>query len=376
MLPADTQVVSVDDHVIEHRTVWEDRLPARFREQGPKNIRDGEGRDVWMFEGRPYLTVGLNAVVGKEPKDFATDPASYEDMLSGCYEINERIADMDTDGVHAQLCFPNFPGFAGSTFFAANDKDLATACVSAWNDFMIDEWCAYAPDRQIPLALVPYWDIDATVQEAQRIIDRGAKAVSFNEAPHTVGLPSFHSKHWDRLFAVLQEGNVPMCLHFGSGGAPGVAPDGPSTALIAQYGLNSVQCTVELLNSRMFERFPKLRIAMSEGGIGWIPYIIERCEYVWDRHRYHSGMDDAIRPGDIFRDHIFGCFIADDAGLANLDRIGVDNVMFESDYPHSDSNWPNSRKRLEVSLADIPDDDARKIAELNARRLFNFPRLS
>jgi predicted TIM-barrel fold metal-dependent hydrolase len=375
MLPDDVQVVSVDDHVIEHRTVWQDRLPAKYRDAGPRSERTEHGHDVWTFEGRAYPTIGLNAVAGKPPEQYNVDPLRYEDMLDGCYDIAARIVDMDVDGVHAQLCFPSFPGFAGSTFFAADDKALANACVSAWNDFILDEWCSYAPGRQIPLALVPYWDIDATVAEATRTIARGSKAISFIEAPHSVGLPSFHSDHWDPLFAVLAEAGVPLCLHFGSGGPPPVAPGGPSTALIAMYGLNSVQCTVELLNSRIFERFAGLRIAMSEGGIGWIPYVVERCEYVISRHQFHAGMHDAKRPADIFREHIFGCFIADDAGLANLERIGVDNVMFESDYPHSDSNWPHSRTRLAASLANVPDDLARKVAEDNARRLFNFPRV-
>jgi predicted TIM-barrel fold metal-dependent hydrolase len=372
VLTSDVQVISVDDHVIEHANVWQDRLSSKFREAGPRIVRDEQGRDVWVFEGRDYLTVGLNAVAGKDPLQYASDAISFDDMLPGCYDINARIGDMDLDGVHAQLCFPNFPGFAGSTFFGATDKDLAAACVSAWNDFMLDEWSAGAPGRQIPLGLVPYWDIDRTVAEIKRITALGTRAISFIETPHAVGLPSFHSTHWDPMYAAMQDAGIPLCLHFGSGGAPTVAPGGPSTALIATYGLNSVQCTIELLNSRMFERFPGLRVAMSEGGIGWMPYVVERCDYVWERHRYHSGMDDAMRPSEIFRKHIFGCFISDDAGLANLELIGTDNVMFESDYPHSDSNWPHSRKRLEQSLLNVPDDQAHKVAELNARRLFNF----
>jgi predicted TIM-barrel fold metal-dependent hydrolase len=115
-------------------------------------------------------------------------------------------------------------------------------------------------------------------------------------------------------------------------------------------------------------------VALSEGGIGWMPYILERCDYTWERHQYYTGMSDARRPSDIFRDHIYGCFIYDDAGLENIDRIGEDNIMFEGDYPHSDSNWPNSRKMLAESLRNIPDDQCRKLAEDNARKLYRFPR--
>jgi predicted TIM-barrel fold metal-dependent hydrolase len=373
-LQDDVQVVSVDDHVIEHRDAFRDRMPEKFKERGPNSITTPEGWDVWMIDGVPHPSIGLNAVAGKDRKDYGLEPTAYTDMRSGCYTVADRIADMDVDGIHAQLCFPSLPGFGGSTFFAMPDKELATACVSAWNDFIIDEWCAGMPGRQIPLALVPFWDIDATVAEAERIIGRGAKTISFTEAPHALGLPSYHTDHWDPFFAVLNEANVPLSIHFGSGGAPVVAAEAPFTTAIALFGLNSQMATIDLCNTRLFERFPNLKFALSEGGIGWMPYILERADYTWERHRFYTGMEDARKPSDIFRDHIFGCFIADDAGLQNVDLIGEDNIMFESDYPHSDSNWPHARKMLAESLAHLPDATCAKIAEGNARKLFNFPR--
>jgi predicted TIM-barrel fold metal-dependent hydrolase len=373
-LPADVQIVSVDDHVIEHANVWQDRLPQKYKEAGPKNIRDAAGNDAWWFEGESRYNIGLNAVAGKPREEYGMNPVSYDDMREGCYEPKARLADMDMDGIHAQLCFPSFPGFAGSTFFGAKDKELASACVTAYNDWMIDEWCGAMPGRQIPLALVPFWDIDATVREAKRVAERGAKGFSFTEAPHALGLPSFHTDHWDPFLAVAAEAGMPLSLHFGSGGAPAVAPGAPFTAAIALFGLNSQMCTIDLVNSRIFERYPTLKVALSEGGIGWMPYILERADYTWERHRYYTGMADASRPSELFRSNIFGCFIYDDAGLANIDRIGEDNIMFEGDYPHSDSNWPHAREMLEKSLANIPDAVCRKIAEDNARRVYNFPR--
>src|SRR6516165_7975546 len=161
-LPKDVQIVSVDDHVIEHPNVWQDRLPSKHKGAGPTNHKDDLGRDVWEFEGRRNYSIGLNAVAGKRREEFGLDPTSYSEMLPGCYDPDERVKDMDIEGVWAQLCFPSFPGFAGGTFFAADDKALARACVAAYNDWMIDEWCAANPGRQIPLALVPFWDIEAT----------------------------------------------------------------------------------------------------------------------------------------------------------------------------------------------------------------------
>lgn len=372
-LPADVQIVSVDDHVIEHPRVWLDRLPAKHREAGPQ-IVEVDGKQLWRLEGRLLPNIGLNAVAGKDPKDFGLEPVRYDEMLPGCFDIARRLEDMDTDGVHAQMCFPSFPGFAGSTFLAMEDKDLATLCVRAWNDFILDEWCAAAPGRMIPMVLVPLWDVAAAVAEVERTAANGAKAISFTESPHNIGLPSFHTDHWDPLLAAAQDAGMPLCMHFGTGGAPSTAPDAPFAVAIALFGMNSEFTTVDLLLSPVFHKFSRLRVALSEGGIGWIPYVLERTDYTWERHRWYTGVNTEVRPSDLFREHVFGCFIADEAGIEARDRIGVGNIMFEGDYPHSDSNFPHTRKKLEAVLQHVPDDEARLIAEGNARRVFDFPR--
>ncbi|HEU4687169.1 MAG TPA: amidohydrolase family protein [Vicinamibacterales bacterium] len=385
MLPSDAHLISVDDHVIEHGNVWQDRLPAKYKEVGPRIVEvtgttvDPLGNEhtgtqqTWELEGVRSPTIGLNAVAGKPKESIGLDPVRFDEMIPGCYDVKERVKDMDIDGVQAQLCFPSFPGFAGSTFMRVQDKDLAYECVKAWNDFILDEWCAYAPERFIPMVLVPWWDdVERCVAEVQRTAAKGAKAVSFTEAPHNLGLPSFHSDHWDRFLAATQDADMPLCLHFGSGGAPGVAPDANFAVAIALFGTNSAFAMTELLLSPVFHKFPQLRVALSEGGIGWMPWMVERIDYTWERHRHYTGCNPDVRPSELFRKHIFGCFIADEAGIQMRHTIGIDNIMFESDYPHSDCNWPNSRKMLAEVLIDVPDDEARKIAGLNARRVFNF----
>jgi len=373
-LPKDAKIISVDDHVIEHPRVFLDRLPAKWQDEAPRIEKLPDGNDTWIYEGRQSGNFALNAVAGKHPREFGMDPRSYDDMLPGCYDIAQRIRDMDIEGVWAQLCFPNFGGFAGSTFQAAKDKELAKACIVAYNDFILDEWCAYAPDRQIPLVMVPYWDIDASVAEIERTAAKGARSVTFLEAPHKLGLPSYHTDHWDRIFRVCEEAQLPLSMHFGSGGMPkGLAPDGDFFIGIALFGVNSMMATVDLLVSDVFYKFPGLKVALSEGGIGWIPYILERTDYSWGRHKYWTGVNPDKKPSELFREHVYGCFIADDAGIALRESIGIDNILFESDYPHSDSNWPHTRKLLEDALADVPDDEARKIVETNARTLYRFP---
>jgi predicted TIM-barrel fold metal-dependent hydrolase len=383
------QIVSVDDHLIEHPRVFQDRLPAKFKEAGPQ-IVEIDGKHMWKMSDVIYPTIGLNAVAGKKPEEYGMDPVRYEDMIPGCYDPVERVKDMDVDGIQAALCFPSFPGFAGGVFQRAADKDLAYECVKAWNDFNIDEWCASAPERLIPLAILPTWDIELCVAEATRVAAKGARTVTFPDSPVPLDLPSFHSDHWDPLWDVLEETGMPASLHFGSSsyvpgfsfsamraGMPGemVMPDAPFLVAIASFATNLMWTTIDLLYSKTFHKHPNLQISLAEGGIGWIPYILERTDQSWFKHRWYQDVDFDTKPSDLFRKHFWGCFIEDEFGVKNRDAIGVDRICLEIDYPHSDSTWPNSRKVAAEALKDVPDDEVTMIVETNARRMLNFPRL-
>lgn len=388
-LQDDMRLISVDDHVIEHATVFSDRLPTRFRDAGPRlitadrELRGGhilgevvvrEGEQTWVYEDRLYPQLALNAVAGLDPKEWlGREPTRYDQIRPGCYDPGARLADMDTDGIHAMLLFPTFPRFAGTTFLDAEDKSVALLCVQAWNDFIIDEWSGPAPGRFIPMMILPLWDVELCVAEVRRMAARGAKCIAFPENPYPLGLPSWSSGHWDPLCAVAQEHALPLCMHFGtSGRVAGPSPDCNPLAVTVSFGLNSMMTMSDLLFSTVFHDFPDLRVVLSEGGIGWMPWLLERAETVWDRHRWYGGVNTDVNPRDLFARHIYGCFISDDAGISQREVIGVDNIMWECDYPHADSNWPNARKQLAESLLGVPDDEVHKIVELNARRVFDF----
>jgi len=383
------QIVSVDDHLIEHPRVWQDRLPEKFKERGPRII-EKDNKHQWVYDGDIFPTVGLNAVAGKPPEEWGLDPVRYEDMIPGCYDPIARTKDMDVDGVQAALLFPSFPGFAGGVFHRAKDKELALLNVQAWNDYYIDEWCASAPERFIPACIVPFWDIDLATKEIFRAAAKGARTVSFPDSPVPLGLPSFHNAAWEPFWNACEETGTVLSLHFGSSGyVPGFSfsgmkaipgemtmPDAPFAVAITIFASNLMWSAVDLLFSGVLQRHPQLKFSLAEGGIGWIPYILERADFVWERHRYYmKEIDFDARPSDLFRKHMWGCFIDDEFGVQNLDKIGEDKVMLEIDYPHSDSNWPDSRKRASEVLADLPDDVVTKITETNARELFRFPRL-
>ncbi|MDT7561909.1 MAG: hypothetical protein QOI50_5136 [Pseudonocardiales bacterium] len=375
------QLISVDDHLVEPPHVWQDRLPARYLADGPKIVEEeveggGPPAHVWYYEGRRYPQIGLNAVAGKRPEEFGTEPLRYSDMLPGCYDPEARVIDMDLDGVQAAICYPSFPGFAGKVFLQGKDRELGALCVRAFNDFMIDEWCAAAPERFIPVVMLPLWDVQACVAELHRTVAKGAKAITFSENPVPLGLPSFHTDHWDPLFAAAEEAGIPLCMHFGtSGQAPTTAPDAPFAVTITLFGCNSMFAAADLMFSPVFHRHPGLKVALAEGGVGWVPYLLERADYVWDRHRYYQNVNQDMKPSDIFRRNIWGCFIDDVHGLRSRDVIGVDRITWECDYPHSDSNWPNSRKRAVEVFAEVPDDEVHRIVEWNSRELFSFPRV-
>ena len=375
------KIISVDDHVIEHPQVWQDRLPERMRADGPQIIETAEGHHVWRYEGQLYPQIGLNAVAGRPPSEYGMEPVRYDQMIPGCYDPVERVKDMDIDGVHAALSFPSFPGFGGGVFHRAKDKDLALACVRAWNDFQVDEWCAAAPDRLIPLGILPTWDAQLAADEVDRLAQLGTRAVSFPDSPVPLGLQSFHHpSHWEVLWDAGERADMRFCLHFGAGGYvpgfsfanPNPADMAPFAVAIATFSTNLMWTTADLVFSGMLQRHPNIKFMLSEGGIGWIPYILERLDYTWERHRWYQNISRTDRPSDLFRKHIWGCFIDDVHGVGARDVIGVENILIEVDYPHSDSNWPNSRKRIAENLREVDDHDAHRIVELNARELLHF----
>lgn len=386
-LQDDMKLISVDDHVIEHPNVWLDRLPARFEDRLPRVIRTtgaesavGVGQlapdcDTWTYDGAIYPQIGLNAVAGKKWEDFGIDPYRFEDMRPGCFDPVERLKDMDLEGVWAQTTFPSLPGFGGRFFLNGSDRELAALCVQAWNDFIIDEWCATARDRFVALMILPLWDVELSVIEIQRVAAKGVNGISFIENPAAVGLPSWHTEHWDPVFAAAVDADLPLCMHFGSSGTlPTVSEDAPFTTTIVLSNTSSMATCVDLMFSPVFHRHPRLQVALSEGGIGWVPWLLERVDHIWERHRHYNDIDFDTRPSDLFHQNIWSCFIDDFHGITLRDSIGIDRIMWESDYPHADSNFPHSREAAAKHFTNVSDADTRKMVELNARRLFHLRR--
>jgi predicted TIM-barrel fold metal-dependent hydrolase len=373
----DMILISIDDHAIEPPDMFERHIPARFKDRAPKIVKV-DGIDKWIFNDTETGSVGLNAVATWPKHEWGFDPVGFAEMRPGAYDIHARVRDMNVNGLLASMCFPTFAGFAGTHLAtaAAKDPESGRAVVSAYNDWHIDEWCGSYPGRFLPLGLLPTFDFDYMIAEIHRIAAKGCRAVTMPELPYGVGLPSFYGNDWDPVFTALCDEDIAVCMHIGGAyGMVQMAAEAPPDQIIMLAPQLSALTANHLIISGTFRKFPTLRVALSEGGIGWMPFYMDRLERHVDNHQW-TGLDIGGSPGqtpsEVFRDHFLGCFITDPSSLNLVDRIGEDIVAWECDYPHSDSTWPNSPEALmgELNGAKISDRIISKITWENAARFF------
>jgi len=374
MKPEDLILVSVDDHVVEPPGMFDQHLPPQWKARAPRVVRKKDGSDVWVFEGAQIPNIGLNAVVGRPPEEYGMEPTSFDQLRPGTFDIHARIGDMNVNGVLAQMCFPSFPGFSGNLFARQADKELALTMLRAYNDWHIDEWAGTYPGRFIPLALPPIWDPKLMGEEVRRVAKKGCHAMSFSENPEKLGFPSLHNEHWDPFWKACNDEGTVVCIHIGSGaGMAFTSMEAPVDVMITVQPINIVTCAADLLWSRVLRMYPNLKFALSEGGIGWIPYFLERADYVYKHHHQWTFQDFGKKlPSEVFREHIITCFIDDKAGVQNRHLVGIDTITWECDYPHSDTTWPRAPEILSESFAGVSDADVNKITHENALRHFQL----
>jgi predicted TIM-barrel fold metal-dependent hydrolase len=372
----DMIMVSVDDHVVEPPNVFDGRLPAKYADLAPKLITRPDGTSAWRYEDQEMGNVALNAVAGRPPEEYGLEPTSFDEIRPGTWNIDDRIKDMNANGVLGSLCFPSFTGFCGQLFARTEDKDVALAMVRAYNDWHIDEWCGTYPGRFIPCTIPAIWDVEVMADEIRRCAAKGAHAVTFSENPSKLGWPSIHDEngYWDPFWTACSDENVVVCLHIGSSSQMVItSPDAPMDVLITLTPINIVQAAADLVWSPVLRKFPDLKIALSEGGIGWIPYFLERVDYNYQKHHYWTGQDFGDKlPSQVFNEHVVTCFIDDAFGVASHEFLNMDNVTWECDYPHSDTTWPQSPEVLLKYTGGLSDHDIDRISHLNAMRHFSY----
>ena len=394
-------IISVDDHVIEPPDLWSSRLPQKYRDRGPRIERkrvmmggtpgggqagtwveteEADWADVWYYDDLVSPLMMLSAAVGFDEVGFKL--TTFDEIRKGTWDKTERLADMAANHVDAAICFPNtLPRFCGQTFAEREDKDLALLCVKAYNDWMIDDWSAgEGRGKLIPLTIVPLWDVQMAADEVRRCAAKGSFAVTFPENPYPLGLPSIHDKndYWRPFFLACEETGTVVNMHIGSSSKmPSTSPDAPfiiSSTLTFQNAMGSL---LDYVFSGTLARYPSLTLAYSEGQVGWMPYILERADKLWEERSNNSfGSSLPEPPSSYIPGRVYGCMFDDATGLRNRDVIGMDQICFEVDYPHADSTFPVSKETLAkiCTEADLDDGEIYKLARGNAIRAFGLER--
>lgn len=379
-------LISVDDHLVEPADMFDGRLPSRLQPGAPKVVRLPSGNQVWEFDGRRFPEIGLSAVSGRVPDTVigATEhPARYEDMRRGCYDIHARVEDMDLNGVWASLNFPSvITGFCGRVYSTCRDPELGLAVTRAYNDWVYEAWYSPYPERIIPCGITWLADPQLGAQEIRRNAERGFRAVTLPERPHCIGLPSILTDYWEPILRACAETDTVVNLHVGSSGlfeVPADATRDPGHLRWTMFGILSATACTEWLWSGWPAELPDLKVVLSEGGLGWVPGMIDRLDKLVDTpYNRASYMRDALsrhdlRPSEILRRNFWFCAIDDPSTMELRHVIGVENILAECDYPHPDSTWPDTQAAIAEMWGHLPASELRAICCENAAQLYGHP---
>ena len=390
-------MISVDDHVMEPQDLWQRELPPSLRERGPRVVQervrlefvgghygfhrddpDGQMCDVWLYDGSVTPTGFLHGPAGVPREEQRNVAARYEDLRPGTYDQSARLDDMTLNHVEAAINYPNiFPRFCGQGFLERDDKELALQCLMIYNDWMIDEWGGGAGrGRLIPLTLVPLWDPALAAAEVRRCADKGSYAIAFSENPSKLGCATMYSGEWDVLWDACEETATTVSMHIGSSSSmPSTSPDAPLAASMSLYAQNAEGSLVDWVFSGTLERFGDIKIAYAESQVGWMPFQLERKDSEAREGRGGVGGGGRL-PSEQVDNRVFGCIFDDLVGLRQREQVGIDQILFETDYPHSDGTFPHSRKVAHSMFVEVglDADDCYKVLRGNAIRAYGLER--
>jgi predicted TIM-barrel fold metal-dependent hydrolase len=370
-------LISVDDHVLEPPNLFRTRLPRKFADRAPRIELDDVGLPWWHIDGAVIPNLMLNGASGRAIAEWGLCGATYEEFRRGVWDPKHRLADMDLAGVWASLCFPSDVwGFAGTRFATFADTEFGLACLRAYNDWHIEEWCGTAPDRFIPCQLPWLLDPELAAGEIRRNAERGFRAVSFSENPEGRGLPNIYDHWWDPFFRACEETDTVVNLHVGTSGSTRL-PCSSTTmaAAVALFPESAIEALVEWIFAGVPLRFPRLQIVLSEGGASWVPMALERLARA-DRQRGSAMNDwplDAPSPQELALRNFSFTSIEDPSAFKALDIIGADRVMLETDYPHFDSTWPTSQRMVASELSHLDPTVVRQVCFENAADRYRHP---
>jgi predicted TIM-barrel fold metal-dependent hydrolase len=376
-------IIDADSHITEPRDVWTARVPAKYRDRVPHVVREGP-KDLWVLDDKPLTPVGVTAPAGWPtfPPEY---PPTYADVHPGSYDADARLRYMDGAGIWAQVLYPNVGGFGSQNFLTMDDEELKLLCVSAYNDFLLD-WASADLRRLLPIVATPFWDVDATVREIERCVLLGARGILFTGEPQRYGLPVIGNPHWDPLWEIAQASRIPLHFHIGNAGdtieaasgpdryAHHGAPAGQAYTAVNLFLKNAVQCS-DLITSGVLNRYPGLKFVSVESGIGWLPFMLEATDYSW-LGAFRPGRErkpEDILPSELFRQSVYVTYWFESvAPLHFMDVVPIDNVLFETDFPHTTCLFGNIQETIASGLGHVDAGVRRKILWENAAALYRI----
>jgi uncharacterized protein len=341
------RVIDADTHLTEPEDLWTARMPRRFRDRAPRvRVHEPSGTRRWTIGDRWCSLVGNYSMAGW--REFPPScPPSLEEALPACFDAKARLAHMDANQIYAQVLYPNVIAFEGHAFMALPDEELKLACVRTYNDYQT-EFAEAAPDRFVTLAVLPFWDLDASLRELRRCHETGHRGVLWAATFEKHGLPEFHDRHWDPLYAEAQERGMPISFHVGVGNTAEEIEqamdresyDPASNAARSSMSfISNARTLALLLTSGLCDRFPRLDFVSVESGFGYVPFLLDSLDWQWVNHDAPKRYPDRLLPSEYFRRQVYAMFWFEKDSLELLPKYS-DNVMFETDFPHPTSLHP------------------------------------
>ncbi len=366
-------VISSDSHVFEPPDLWTQRIDSEFRDRAPRMLRVGDVDQLVVEKDQILAGIGLisNAGARFENPEQISAQGRFEDVHVGGYDPEQHIKDMKIDGISGEVLYPS----QGLFYFKVDDPPLMSAIFRAYNDWLV-EFCNTGPERLKGIAMVNLDDVDEGVAELQRAANMGLVGAMITEYPAEDR--RYDNPEYEPLWAAAQDLEMPLSLHTATRREGRNRADGENTVRDASGRATKVfypaASMCDMIFSGVFERYPKLKLAIVEFELSWVPYLLTSMDYTYTErheeaiHRFKGGM----YPSDFFHNNVYLSFQEDSVGIRLRDIIGVDNLMWGSDYPHSESTFPYSRRILDEILAGVPEDEQARIVGTNAANLYHF----
>ena len=378
---ADMPVIDVDAHFTEPPDFWTSRAPAKYRDQAPRVVKGANGNPVWVVGADLTLSPpGLCVVQPDGRKVYGKfSIETFEGMTPAAFDCEARLRAMDELGLTMQILYPNVLGFAGATIMRLEDVGLRNFCTTAYNDAIADV-AKRSRGRIFPQALLPFWDVELCAKELARCQEQlGLTGFNMTETPEQWGFPSLHHEHWDPLWREAEARGMPCNFHVASAGImnnvtwQGYSPDRLLAALSCFLFMNNSRSMVNLIFSGLLDRYPHMKFVSVESGIGWIPFVLEACEYQMAENMVNRG-GLKLTPKEYFQRNIFASYwFEKHRTREDIEAIGADNVMFETDFPHPTCLYPGVREHVQASLGALAPAVQRKVLYENAVRVYQLP---